>query len=103
MSIAWLLSIAIDSGAAETVIPHRLVTQHRMLETDASRGGLCYSSAKGQPIPFLGEQRLPLLTLEGAMRGMTFQAAPVSKALRSVKRLCASGHRVVFSEVASFI
>ena len=31
-----LLSIAIDSGAAETVIPHRLATQHRMLETDAS-------------------------------------------------------------------
>ena len=54
-------------------------------------------------IPNLGEQRLPLATLEGAMRGMTFQAAPVSKALGSVKRMCASGHHVVFEEGASYI
>ena len=46
---------------------------------------------------------MPLLTLEGDMRGMTFQAAPVSKALASVKRMCASGHRVVFEEGASYI
>ena len=36
-----LLSMAIDSGAAETVIPHRLVSQHLLKDTDASRGGLC--------------------------------------------------------------
>ena len=54
-----LLSMAIDSGAAETIIPHRLVSQHPLRETNASRGGLCFSSATGQPIPNLGEQRLP--------------------------------------------
>ena len=76
---SWrLMSVAIDSGAAETVIPHRLVTQHQLHETNASRGGLRYSSATGQPIPNLGEQKLQLLTLAGAMRGMTFRAAPVS-------------------------
>ena len=53
-----LLSMAIDSGAAETVIPHRLVSQHLLKETNASRSGLCYSSATGQPIPNLGEQCL---------------------------------------------
>ena len=98
-----LLSMAIDSGAAETVIPHRLVSQHLLKDTDASRGGLCYSSATGQPIPNLGEQCLPLLTMEETFRGMTFHAAPVSKPLGSVKRICAAGHRVVFDEDGSYI
>ena len=98
-----LLSIAIDSGAAETVIPHKLVGQHPIGATRDSLSGLCYASATGQPIPNLGEQKLPLLTMEGTMRGMTFQAAPVSKPLGSVKRICAANHRVVFDDDGSYI
>ena len=49
-----LLSGAIDSGAAEVVIPHRLVGQHPLRDTEASRNGKCYASATGQPIPNLG-------------------------------------------------
>ena len=79
--------MAIDSGAAETVIPHRLVSQHLLRKTNASRSGLCYSSATGQPIPNLGEQRFLLFTMEETFRGMTFQAAPVSKPLGSVERM----------------
>ena len=98
-----VLSVAIDSGAAETVIPHRLVAQHPVRATQSSRNGMCYASATGQPIPNLGEQCLPLITQEGTLRGMTFQAAPVSKALGSVKRMCSSGHRVVFDEDGSYV
>ena len=98
-----LLSVAIDSGAAETVIPHRLVGQHPVRATEFSRNGMCYASATRQPIPNLGEQCLPLITQEGTLRGMTFQAAPVSKALGSVKRMCSSGHRVVFDEDGSYV
>ena len=57
----------------------------------------------GQPIPKLGEQCLRLLTMAETFRGMTFQAAPVSKPLGSVKRICAAGHRVVFDEDGSYI
>ena len=96
-----LLSMAIDSGAAETVIPHRLVSQHPLKETNASRSGLCYSSATGQPIPSLGEECFILFTMEETFRGMTFQAAPVSKPLGSVKRICAAGRRFVFGEDGS--
>ena len=98
-----LMSMAVDSGAAETVIPHRLVSQHPIKDTHASRAGMCYSSATGEPIPNLGEQKLPLLTMENTLRGMTFQAAPVSKPLGSVKRMCASGHRVIFDDDGSYI
>ena len=78
-----LPSVAIDFGAAEIVIPHRLVGQRPTRDTEASRNGKSYASATGQPLRNLGEQRLPLLAQEGTLRGMTFQAASVSKPLRS--------------------
>eukprot|EP00973_Karenia_brevis_P079546 11037738-Karenia_brevis.AAC.1 len=97
------LSIAIDSGASETVIPYELVMDHALHETRASRTGHAYQSATGEPIPNLGEQRLPLYTLEGTVRGMTFQACPVAKPLGSVKRMCSNGHRIVFDEEGSYV
>ena len=63
----------------------------------------CYASATGQPIHNLGEQRLQLITTEGTLRSMTFQAAPVAKPLGSVKKKCTSGHRVVFDDEGSYI
>ena len=36
-----VLFVAIDSGAAETVIPHRLVAQHPVRATQSSRNGMC--------------------------------------------------------------
>jgi len=97
------LSLTVDSGAAETVIPHMLVQDHPIMETQASKSGLNYTSATGDPIPNLGEQKLPLLTQEGSLRAMTFQAAPVERPLGSVKRMCNSGHRVVFDDEGSYV
>ena len=97
------LALTVDSGAAETVIPHMLVGSHPINETQASRSGLNYASATGDPIPNLGEQKLPLMTQEGSLRAMTFQAAPVDRPLGSVKRMCTSGHMVVFDEEGSYV
>ena len=98
-----LLSIAIDSGAAATVIPHTLVTEYPIVATAMSEAGVCYVSATGEPIPNLGEQRLPLATVEGSLRAMTFQTAPVAKPLGSVKKICQAGHVVGFDEEGSYI
>ena len=97
------LSVAVDSGAAETVIPYSEVSDYPVMPTEASRSGLNYASATGDPIPNLGEQRLPLCTQEGTLRSMTFQAAPVSRALGSVMRMCRSGHKCVFADEGSYI
>ena len=97
------MSLTVDSGAAETVIPHMLVQSHPINETAASRSGLNYASATGDPIPNLGEQKLPLLTSEGSLRGMTFQAAPVDRPLGSVKKMCDANHMVVFDSDGSYI
>ena len=91
-----LLSIIIDSGAAETVIPYKQIKGYKVQETEDSKEGRCYTSATGDPIPNMGEQVLPLQTLEGTLRSMRFQAAPVERPLGSVMRICAAGHRVVF-------
>ena len=70
---AWQkIMIAVDSGAAETVIPHTLVLGHPIVETEASKSGVNYASATGQPIPNLGEQRLLLCATEGSLRSITF-------------------------------
>ena len=98
-----MITMAVDSGAAETVIPHTLVMGQPIMETAASKAGVNYASATGQPIPNLGEQRLPLCTSEGSLRSMTFQAAPVSRALGSVKRMNETGHIVVFDGTDSYI
>ena len=97
--LGWqYLALTVDSGAAETVIPHMLVQDHAIQETDGSRNGLNYAPATGDSIPNLVEQKPPLLTQEGSLRTMTFQAAPVDLALGSVKRMCSSGHMVVFDD-----
>ena len=55
-----LLSIIINSGAAEIVIPYKQIQGYKILETADSAAGICYASATGDPIPNLGEQVLPL-------------------------------------------
>ena len=97
------ITMAVDSGAAATLISHTLVMGHPIMETEASKSGVNYASATGQPIPNLGEQRLPLCTSEGSVRSMIFQAAPVSRALGSVKRMNETGHVVAFDGANSFI
>ena len=51
----------------------------------------------------MGDVRLPLYLREGTLKGMIMRAAPVSKPLGSVKKICAAGHRVVFDDEGSFI
>ena len=98
-----VLSLAVDSRAAESVTPHLLINEHPIRETEASSSGLNYMSGIGDPIPNLGEQRLPLITREGSTRSMTLQAAPVDRPLCSVKRMCQAGHRVVFDSDGSYV
>ena len=81
-----------------------LVKSHPSHETQSSRDGLNYASATGDSIPNLGEQKLPLLTNEGSLRAIAFQAASVDRPLGgSVERMCDSNHVVVFDNDGSYV
>ena len=44
-----------------------------------------------------------MMTNEGEIRGMKYQVAPVAKPLVAVKRICQTGHRVVYDGDGSYI
>ena len=70
---------------------------------NTSQSGANLASATGEPIPNLGEMKVPLMTREGTCRSMKVTAAPVTKSLASVKKICQAGNRVVFDEEGSYI
>ena len=89
--------------AAATVCPEGVGADYGVTETEASRKGMYYLSASGDPIPNLGEKSLMLMTESGSLRSMMYQVAKVTKPLGSVSRICKAGHAVVFDDEGSFI
>ena len=71
-------SLTVDPGARETVIPHDRIRGYEIRETKSKRG-MNFVSASGAPVPNLGEQVLPLLNEEEALRTMKFNACPVTR------------------------
>eukprot|EP00969_Alexandrium_andersonii_P272395 12038745-Alexandrium_andersonii.AAC.1 len=49
------LQVAIDSGAAASVIPERLLQGHRVVPSEGSRRGVRYLAADGGRAPNRGE------------------------------------------------
>ena len=60
-------------------------------------------AANGEEIPNYGQVKIPAITREKTVRGITFQAAGVSKGLLSVEKMNECGHVVIFDGDASFI
>ena len=89
------VGITVDSGAADSVaapdaFPGYPVKKHPT--------PIFYQSATGEPITNTGSQQVALVTNEGTLRGMTFQATErVRKPLAAVKRIVEAGHAVVFA------
>ena len=66
--------------------------------SEASKAGVMYEIANGDEIPNLGEKLMPVVTAEGAWKGLLAQVADISKALQSVRSLVKAGHVVVFGD-----
>jgi hypothetical protein len=88
------VKVAMDSGAAESVIPVGEVPEY---PPTPLKEMVYYQTASGETIANEGEQVLPVLTENGhELKAMTFQACDVTKPLASVKRVVDAGHVVVF-------
>ena len=88
------MKVTVDLGAAESVIPESEETRYPKRRHDQE---IFYSTASGEPILNVGEQRIPMWTANGRPCAMTFQACDVMKPLASVKRMVEAGNAVVFA------
>ena len=88
----------LDSGATTTVIPMSVGRAYEVQPSEASKAGVMYEIANGDEIPNLGEKLMPVVTAEGAWKGLLAQVADISKALQSVRSLVKAGHVVVFGD-----
>ena len=92
--------ITVDSGAADNVMPRRLLRGGRVRPSKASEAGVHYVAANNGRIPNEGEADLEFKSAEGHPHSWTFQIAEVNKVLAAVSALVDSGCRVVFDRDA---
>jgi hypothetical protein len=97
------VEILVDSGAAENVANPRDLPEFPILESQGSKRGLNYVTADGGRIPNLGEQRVRVMTHEGARCGLTFQSADVTRPILSVTKVSEMGHNVEFTKTGGCI
>ena len=92
------ITAVVDSGAIENVLLEDCIPGIPIKPSAGSKAGKSYRSAMGEPIPNKGEKSLTTKTNEGQWRSVTFQVAPVKKALISVSRMVAHGNEVLLDE-----
>ena len=97
-----IISITIDSGAAESVMPMGIHNDYPMNRNELT--GTQYDSADGGTITTVGEKVLVLDLPDGCTRGLRMQVADtVTKPLGAVSRITSRGNRVVFDEEEGYI
>ena len=105
----WVkVRFCVDSGAGETVMAEDELPQVETKESWGSKRGQSYEVANGDEIPNQGEKKFVgyMATVEGREsegRGVTAQVCDVHRPLMSVKKMCKSGHRVIFDEEGSYV
>ena len=97
------VSLALDSGATETVIPPDILDGVELRQRGPDKRGVEYEVANGVQIPNLGERKFRGATAEGSMKSVVAQVCEVNTGLLSVKKVTSAGNRVVFDEEGSYI
>jgi len=91
------LEVAVDSGAAASVIPERCLPDHPVAPSEGSRNGVHYASANGGRTPNQGEMQLDFLTKERHRCHIAFQVADVKRPLLAASTLTRAGNEVSFN------
>ena len=92
--------MTVDSGAADNVIPRRMVKGkfNRIRSSKGSRAGVHYVSASSARIPNEGECDFHFQTKDGHKDNYTFQIAEVNKSLCAVSYLVDRNNQVIFDQ-----
>ena len=84
--------VTMDSGAANNVMPRRMVrNKEKIRPSAASRRGVHYVASNNGRMANEGEFGFKFTTTEGSEEEMVFQVAEVSKALASVSTWWTTG------------
>ena len=98
-----IMTITIDSGAAESVINESHAPEVQTLPSKGSLAGVEYVNANGSTMKNKGEKLLPVILNNGEECSLRMQVTDVHRALLSVSRVCDSGHTVTFTKEGGFI
>ena len=98
-----ILTITVDSGAAENVMGQHMAPGTAIKPSVGSRCGVQYTTADGSSIPNRGEKEVKVVTGEKQKCVLRMQVTDVTKALMSVSSICDAGHRVVFDRAGGYI
>ena len=91
--------ITVDSGAANNVMPRRMVRHKgKIRPSAASKAGVCYVAANNGRIPNEGEVDFEFTTEAGHCEMMVVQIAEVNKALGSVSYMVDAGFKFIFDK-----
>ena len=97
------ISLKIDSGAIDTVIPKDSATKFPTTATQMSKSGQGYKAANGTEIPAYGERALHGYTDGWMPFAIKAQVAGVKSALGSVHHMIKNGNQVVFDSQGSYV
>ena len=97
------LSLKIDSGAVDTVIPRSTGKAFPVKESEMSRSGQSYRAANGSPITAYGERHLSGVSNDWIPFNIKAQVADVKAPLGSVMHMIRAGNRVVFDSQGSYL
>ena len=90
--------ITLDSGAAANVIPKDMFPDLPLEESEGSRRGQYWISAKGGKIYNLGQKKVEFETDEGNKYVVVFQVADVTKPLLSAFQVTEKGNKVTLKK-----
>ena len=92
--------LAVDSGAADHVMPVGWLLIFLVVKSIGSIRGLHYVAADGTCIPNVSQQ---FMTLDGTRTELLFQTAAINNPLVSVSKLNKAGYKVIFHDNNSYI
>ena len=99
-----MLRTKIDSGACDPIIHPELAQDYPTIETEASKHGVGFILASGDPMPNLGERVLLVKSLGGStIKSMRNNVVQCTGPLTSVAKLIGANNFVGFSSLGSFI
>lgn len=89
-----LYPVIVCSGAAGSVFPLGWATQAALVTGEAY--GRNYTAANGSAVNNKGEKVVSMVTQEGQLKNLRFQACDITRPLASVAKIVGAWHAVVF-------